>query len=109
MAMAAVSALLVLALISTVRRFATESLPSHLLHAASSPISNSPPTVSIAPLKPTDRGVQPVRAVSKPAVVERKPVNTAQAIKPKRQRSGDDDYVARDTYVYYGNKPNGSH
>jgi hypothetical protein len=46
--------------------------------------------------------------VSKPPQVQRKRPAAEHAARPKRHHSEDDDYVARDTYVYYGNRPNTS-
>ena len=108
MAMAALSALLALGLISTVRHYATDALPSHLSHADSSPVSNLPPAAKVAPQKPAANRVHPVQRVSQPRLVEHKRIDRVPVIKPKPRHSEDDDYVARDTYVYYGNKPNGS-
>ena len=108
MAMAALSALLALGLISTVRHYATDALPSHLSHADSSPASNLPTAAEVAPLKPTADRVHPVQRVSPPRLIQHQRIDRAPVIKPKPHRSEDDDYVARDTYVYYGNKPNGS-
>jgi hypothetical protein len=107
-AMAALSALLVLGLISTVRHYATDDLPSHLSHADSSPVSNLPPAAKIAPLKPTANRVHPVQKVSRARLTQPKRIDRAPVIKPKPRHNEDDDYVARDTYVYYGNKPSGS-
>ena len=108
MAMAALSALLALGLISTVRHYATDDLPSHLSHADSSPVSTLPPAAKVAPLKPAANRVHPVQRVSQPRLVEHKRIDRVPVIKPKPRHNEDDDYVARDTYVYYGNKPNGS-
>ncbi len=108
MAMVALSAMLALGLISTVRHYATHALPSHLSHADSSPALSLPPAAKVAPLKPTANRVHPVQRVSQPRLIQRKRIDRAPVIKPKPHHSEDDDYVARDTYVYYGNKPNGS-
>jgi len=108
MAMAALSALLALGLISTVRHYATDALPSHLSHADSSPASNLPPAAKVAPVKTTANRAHPIQRVSQPRLTQPKRIDRAPVIKPTPRRSEDDDYVARDTYVYYGNKANGS-
>ncbi len=117
--MAALSALLGLAFISVVRHYATESLPSrHMSHEIvpvtlstakppraepQKPVSAEPPKhVAAAPtlreLKP--KSAQPTRPHAAPI----RPTSH-----PKPRRTEDDDYVARDTYVYYGNQSNHSH
>jgi hypothetical protein len=109
-AMAAFSALLAVAFISVVRHYATESLPSRHMSREIGPVTASavkpqsaePPkqiaAKAVQELKP--KSVQPARAHAAPARPK-----TA----PKPRRTEDGDYVARDTYVYYGNQPNRSH
>jgi hypothetical protein len=108
--MAALSALLAVAFISIVRHYATESLPSRYMSreivtvtsSAVKPLSAEPPgevdAKAVQELRP--KSVQSARAHAAP--VRPKSV-------PKSRRTEDDDYVARDTYVYYGNRSNRSH
>jgi hypothetical protein len=109
-AMAALSAVLALAFISIVRHYATESLPSRhmsreivtVTSSAVKPLSAEPPgevdAKAVQELRP--KSVQAARAHAAPV----RPKSA-----PKSRRTEDDDYIARDTYVYYGNQSNRSH
>src|SRR5260370_32542083 len=101
MAMAALSALLALGLISTVRHYATDALPSHLSHADSSPASNLPPAAKVAPVKTTANRAHPIQRVSQARLTQPKPIDRAPVFKPTPRRSEADYYGARDTSVYY--------
>jgi hypothetical protein len=112
--MAALSALLGLAFISVVRHYATESLPSrHMSRDMSREIvpvtSSAVKTLSAEPPKQTAaRAVQELKPKSVPPKrPHAAPVRPKSP--PKTRRTEDDDYVARDTYVYYGNQQNRSH
>jgi hypothetical protein len=108
-AMAGLSAALAFGFISTVRHYATQALPSHLLNidssADSSPARKPAEATGLVQQKSGSRvGSVPQRS----AIISRKRVNAARVVKPKPRHREDDDYVARDTYVSYGNRRNGS-
>jgi hypothetical protein len=110
LSMGALSALLALVFISVVRHYATESLPSRHTSREIVPVTLS----TIKPLS-----AEPPKHVAAPALQELKPKPDQPArphaapirptSHPKPRRTEDDDYVARDTYVYYGNHSNRSH
>ena len=108
MAMAALSALLALALVTTVRHYGTAALPSHLSNSNPTLRLNNPAASSAVPIKPPAiHADAPARSPDKRAI-HTKRVRPAPPVRPRHRRSEDDDYVARDTYVYYGNKSSGS-
>jgi hypothetical protein len=82
--MAGLSALLAFGLILTVRRYATAALPSHVFQKDSSPLVCTPAAAA--------------------SVVPPKRMNTGRVVQPKSRHSQEDEYVARDTYVYYGKR-----
>jgi hypothetical protein len=108
-AIAVLSAVLVLALFSATRHYATASLPSHLSNIASTPIPSAPEPSNIAPLTQPAASSTTAQKITKPARVQKKPPASPPAAPSRRRRIEDDDYVARDTYVYYGNDPARSH
>jgi len=104
-AMAGLSAALAFGFISTVRHYATQALPSHILSTDSS-AARKP---AEAPGLVQGKSASPVGSVPKrAAIISRKRVNAPRVVKPKPRHSEDDDYVARDTYVSYENRRNGS-
>ncbi len=104
-AMAGLSAVLAFGFISTVRHYATQALPSHLLNIDSSAARKPAEAPGLVQQKSASRvGSVPKRS----AIISRKRVKTGAVVKPKPRHSEDDDYVARDTYVSYENRRNGS-
>jgi hypothetical protein len=104
--MGACCALIALGLVSAGRRYGDASLPSRTLHPGAVP-SVVTPVVAESQEKPAKLSVKrrdPTRK-SNPSVTKTRRT-TAQ---PKPRRQDDDDYVARDTYVYYGDNPPRSH
>ncbi len=108
-AMAGLSAALAFGFISTVRHYATQALPSHVLHSNSFPVC-TPAEAPSSVLQKSASRVESVQAPNGTAIISPKRKNTTQVLKPKPRHSEDedDDYVARDTYVSYGNRRNGS-
>jgi hypothetical protein len=108
--MAAFSALLAVAFISVVRHYATESLPSRQMSRETVPVTTSAvkPLSAESPKQIAAKTVQELKPKSvQTARTHAAPVRPKTATKPRRTEAG--DYVARDTYVYYGNQPNRSH
>ncbi len=107
-AMAGLSALLAFGLILTVRRYATAALPSHVFQKDSSPPVCTPAAAaSVVPPKPAP-AVQSARLSNKAVAIPPKRMNTARVVQPKSRHSLEDEYVARDTYVYYGKRQSAS-
>jgi len=117
MAMGGLSALLALGLITTVRHYGTAALPSHALDSTSatkgSKASGVVSQAGTAMTPPVVHADAPARAsTSEPMIL--KPARVSAPVKrttlpvSKHRRSQDEDYVARDTYVVYGAKPNKS-
>ena len=120
---ASLAALFVMGLVSATRHYATVSLPSHFSDITSAAAFSSVPA---KPKVPAVLAASPVTAnstmatttntkaatepnsVSKPSHVEAKHPANGSVARPRRHHTDDDDYVARDTYVYYGNRPNTS-
>jgi hypothetical protein len=113
MTMALCTALLALGLVSSARHYGNASLPSHLVHSSTPQapaVATSPSVISTkAASVRTESGTkkQEARTVRPRPMPTARPAPTAQSVqtarpRPKPRRSEDDDYVARDTYVYYG-------
>ena len=101
MTMSVCTALLALAIVSSARHYGNASLPSHLVQ----PNLPQNPAVTTPPAVVSSRPAT-ARTLSKPKTHEAqaarpRPVQNARQ-KSKQRRNGEDDYVARDTYVYYG-------
>ena len=110
-AMAGILAVLVLGLVSAVQHYATEALPSHVLRdnpsPAPMPATTHADTNAVSQKSnPKAKAVRPSQAA---AIDSSKRASETRAVKPKRHSNEDDDYVARDTFVSYGNRPNSSH
>jgi len=132
---ASVALVLVAGLVSATRHYAAVSLPSHFLDitSASASAGNEPESSDVlfqntagqntsgpSPASPNSSGATAARAVtnakevtepkevSKHSHVQPKRPAAEHTVRPKHRRTEDDDYVARDTYVYYGNRPNSS-
>jgi hypothetical protein len=102
MTMGICTALLALAIVSSARHYGNASLPSHLVHsndAQTLPQTSSPNIVSSRPAS-ARTGSQ----TRTPEVRSKRPRPAPAAAQPrsKPRRHSEDDYVARDTYVYYG-------
>ena len=106
-AMAGLSALLLLGFVSTVKHYATEALPSHVLRNNSSAERVPAETAGIAPQK-TASQVEPVRTPQRDAMTSPKRRAAPRVARPKPRGKEDDDYVARDTFVSYENRRNSS-
>ena len=115
MAMGFLAAILALGLVYATRHYAQAGLPSNRIPTVSSGTSFSAPApVSVAVRPPKLRAVAVKESTPVPAV-QRKPPQAAKVANPqsahprvrrlKPHRNEDDDYVARDTYVYYGVSP----
>jgi hypothetical protein len=120
---ASLGLVLVTGLVSATRHYAAVSLPSHFLDAntdsayPSAPSAQAQPSEVVSPNAvasgitnaslSTKEVIKPAE-VSKPSQVQVKRPAAEPTVRPKRHRTEDDDYVARDTYVYYGNRPKSS-
>jgi len=112
--LAVLSAMIVLALVSVARNYGTASLPSHRLRSEMPSAVSVLPVASEIPLKP------PAIHADVPTKLEKRrtpplkhkrarlPVLAATERRQKPRYNEEEDYVARDTYVYYGNKRAGS-
>jgi hypothetical protein len=112
LALSVLSALLVMAIFSTARHYAKASLPSNRIATASSTNSASAASVipvnAKAPRRASDvQTSQPLSTSMKPRPAQHKIQHTAVAARRRVHRNPDEDYVAKDTYVYYGKRPPG--
>jgi hypothetical protein len=126
---ASLALVLVTGLVSATRHYAAASLPSHYLDITSASAStvsepeppaalssktalNSAPNTAVpspagstaAPADMNTTKVTKPAEISKTSQVQLKRPAAEPTVRPKRHRTEDDDYVARDTYVYYGNR-----
>jgi hypothetical protein len=114
MAMAAASAGLALGMINLVRRYSPQAAPVHTrsFPAPTSPSKHGKSTNSVSHpnvntgrvlVKPSAaRSATPPPRIQTPAKSPTPAARKVQARKPRSHNSEDADYVARDTYVYYG-------
>jgi hypothetical protein len=106
MGMAALSALLALLVISGVRGYAPDASPSKA--SRNTPATPVPPPAEIAAVKPspatTSRNSKPAAPAVKRASLSKpaRKVVSPQVTRKKMHHREEDDYVAKDTYVYYG-------
>jgi hypothetical protein len=127
MAMAAVCALLIVGFVSGVRHYAAGDLPSRQFTSetsagASSAAAASRAGVAVEPTPQTSTPQTSTAQSSTPQEPSTVPSRDAKArvarsggsktrmtqsahSKPRRTVRADDDYVAKDTYVYYGSQP----
>jgi hypothetical protein len=106
MTMAAISALIVLGIVSVVPNYAAKSLPSRILSPNSSVNANvAAPVVLAAPRQAgsSRTGKTAAKKTVNPKLAPEKPASPKVVAPSKAHRSADDDYVAPDTYKYYGN------
>lgn len=102
-AFGALAALLVMGLFSMARHFAQASLPSNRVSANSSrEATESARSASILP-QPLPPAKKHAKKAAHTMSQESSAPKTA-ADKPQGRRSSDSDYVAKDTYVYYGSR-----
>ena len=117
MIMGAVCALLVLGFVSIVRHYATDALPNNRILREDS--SRQAAESQIGPERPKLRlsnGELPVSAArperersSRVQQAAGRKTSTAGKSRPKERANPDDDYVAKDSYVYYGTEGAPSH
>jgi hypothetical protein len=100
MTLSAIVALIALAIVSLVPRYAAKSLPSKILNTNSS-LSASEAAPAAAPLPYADKTAARKTKSTQPA--QAKTASTAAATPAKPRRQSNDDYVAPDSYKYYGN------
>jgi hypothetical protein len=101
MTLAAISALIVLGIVSVVPNYAAKSLPSRILGPNSSINANvAAPVVLAAPPQTSNAAA---KKIVNPKLAQAKPASPKTAVSPKAHRPAEDDYVAPDTYKYYGN------
>jgi hypothetical protein len=103
LAMAGLSALLLLGFVLTVKHYATEALPSHVLHNNSLTERAPAEAAGVASQKPA-APVESAGTTKRTAIISPKRIATPRAVKPKPRQTEDDDYVARDTFVSYENR-----
>jgi hypothetical protein len=111
MTLAAISALIVLGIVSVVPNYAAKSLPSRILGPNSSVNANVvAPVVLAAPRQasssqavPPQTGKTAAKKTVNPKLAQEKPASPKAVAPPKAHRAADNDYVAPDTYKYYGN------
>jgi hypothetical protein len=100
MTLSAVVALIALAIVSLVPRYAAKSLPSQIVNTNPS-VSANVAAPAAAPLPHADKTAARKTKSTQPA--QTKTASTAAATPAKPRRQSNDDYVAPDTYKYYGN------
>jgi Tfp pilus assembly major pilin PilA len=109
MSMAAIAAVIALVIVSVVTHYAAKSRPSRLLNANPSVNANvaAPVATSPAPLQKTVAPVRKTTTVTSTQTAEAKTeavkaASTKSAVNPKPKHVAQDDYVAPNTYKYYG-------
>jgi hypothetical protein len=116
MTMSAIAAVIALVIVSVVPHYAAKSLPSRILNTnpsvdanVSAPIAASPAPLqkTIAPARKTTTGNSTQTAAAKTDAV--KADSTKSAMNPKPKHVADEDYVAPNTYKYYGSGSKASH
>jgi hypothetical protein len=104
MTLSAIAALIVLAIVSMVPHYAAKSLPSQILNT--NPSVSASVAVPVTAPAPHAEKTSP-RKTSNTQPAQEKPVSrkaaATPATTPKPRRAADDDYVAPNTYKYYGN------
>ena len=115
--MAALSALLALGFISAVRHYQPDRVEAQPTQAAAAPIktvqadpqAGAKQSLTATPATPKSLPVASAAAIglvgAKPSaiVTEKKPASTSPKKPRVRRNTDEDDYVAKDTYVFYGN------
>jgi hypothetical protein len=107
MTMAAIVAIIALVIVSLVPRYAAKSLPSRLMNTNPSVNANVSTPVAANPA-PVHRAGAPVRKTATGTQTTAKNnsanANPAEGTNPKPKHVVHDDYVAPNTYKYYGSK-----
>ena len=113
LALSALSAVAIMGIFSTARHYAKASLPSNRAATVSS-TKNADTTTAVvpvsakAPRRASDIQTSQPRSTSmKPPPTQHKIQHTAVPARQRVHRNADEDYVAKDTYVYYGKRPSG--
>ncbi len=111
--LAVLSAMFVVLLVSAARNYGTASLPSHRLRSEMPSALSVLPVASKIPLKPPAIHADiPTKLETRrtPQLKHKRarPVFATTERRTKPRYNEEEDYVARDTYVYYGNKRAGS-
>jgi hypothetical protein len=113
LALSALSALAIMGIFSTARHYAKASLPSNRAATISS-TKNADTTTAVvpvsakAPRRASDIQTSQPRSTSmKPPPTQHKIQHAAVPARQRVHRNEDEDYVAKDTYVYYGKRPSG--
>jgi len=113
LALSALSAVAIMGIFSTARHYANASLPSNRAATVSSTKNADTATTVVpvsakAPRRASDVQTSEPRSTSmKPPPTQHKIQHTAIPARHRVHRNEDEDYVAKDTYVYYGRRPSG--
>ena len=113
LALSALSAVAIMGIFSTARHYAKASLPSNRAATITSTKNADTATAVVpvsakAPRRASDIQTSQPRSTSmKPRPTQHKIQHTAVPARQKVHRNEDEDYVAKDTYVYYGKRPSG--
>jgi hypothetical protein len=99
MTLSAIAAIAALAIVSLVPHYAAKSLPSQIVNTNPS-VSANVAAPAAAPLPHADKTA--ARKTKSAQPVQTKTASTAAATPAKPRRQSNDDYVAPDTYKYYG-------
>jgi len=110
LALSALSAVAIMGIFSTARHYAKASLPSNRAATITSTknADTTTPVVPVsakAPRRASD--IQTSQPRMKPPPTQHKIQHTAVPARQRVHRNEDEDYVAKDTYVYYGKRPSG--
>jgi hypothetical protein len=106
--MGALSSLLLMGIFLTARHYAKASLPSSHIgdvspREAGATVAPSAIPIKSRPLKPISANRALQRATANPEAKSHETRRTATTPRKRPHTSEDEDYVAKDTYVYYGN------
>jgi hypothetical protein len=109
MTMSAIAAVIALVIVSVVPHYAAKSLPSRILNTNPSVDANTAAPIKAAP-SPVKNSVTSVRKTETPTAAKAMPAKTdsaksdsAKAATHPKPKHLNDDYVAPNTYKYYGN------
>jgi ABC-type lipoprotein release transport system permease subunit len=115
MTMSAIAAVIALVIVSVVPHYAAKSLPSRILNTNPSVDANTAAPINAAPL-PVKKSVTPVRKTETPTAAKATAAKTdlakadsAKTATNPKAKHANDDYVAPNTYKYYGNGSKASH
>jgi len=114
MTLSAIAAILALVIVSVVPHYAAKSLPSRLMNTNPSVDANvaTPAAAAPAPVQKTAAPVRKATIASRQTVAAKSPSGSANSPKtatnPKPKHLVQDDYVAPNTYKYYGTESKSS-